>query len=67
MKLKLSHMNIMVAVGGDVYLIVATSVRTRRSVSIDLRERRWKVNGTIGGRLDVLDVAAETAAHHGMK
>lgn len=45
----------------DEDLVRVAAKSTRRAVSIGVREARRKVDGSVGGRLDVLDVLAVSA------
>lgn len=54
-------------VASDEYLVVSAPVRTRRAVSVYLREWRWEVDGSIRGRLDLLDMPTKTAGDHRMQ
>lgn len=66
LKLLLRTCNLLLRITGDVDLVLAATMSTRRRVAENARERRREVNGRASGSLDQLDVLASTAADQGV-
>ncbi len=66
MQLLLCLVDRFLVVSRNVNLVFTSSMRSRRGVAIDSRERRWKVDGSVCGGFDHSDILARSAADDGM-